>query len=212
MIQNDHIYRARRNSPGPLPLGLLCTSISWDTGFINNVNLLTGLLDRISITLGYSRNYPDPPYGRHWIWFLNISGFPRRTTAVFTGSQSLLIQNLEEFQNFTKLWMVFLEFRLKFTKFWENLWISSHTHWAFLTGFPMSSMRGVWIFSGIAYWWLWCQICSKYLHQKSIEFSFKSYNIAQGPKLDKLEQTKWKLGIFHRATSCISFIHPWVKE
>ena len=35
--------------------------------------------------------------------------------------------------------MVFLEFRLKFKKCWRYLWISSHTHWAFLTGFPMSS-------------------------------------------------------------------------
>ena len=46
--------------------------------------------------------------------------------------------------------MVFLEFRLKFTKFWGNLWISSHTQRAFLTGFPMPSMGGVWIFYGIA--------------------------------------------------------------
>ena len=48
LIQNDKIHRARSNSPGPL---LLCTSISWDTGLINNVNLLTRLLDKIAITL-----------------------------------------------------------------------------------------------------------------------------------------------------------------
>ena len=62
---------------------------------------------------------------------------------------------IPEFHNFTKIWMVFLEFRLKFAKFWGNLWISSHTHWAFLTGFPMSSIGGVWIFSGIAHCCLW---------------------------------------------------------
>ena len=57
---------------------------------------------------------------------------------------------------------------LKFTKFWGYLWISSNTHWAFLTGFPMSSMGCVWIFYGIAQyslveslihclWWMWDQ-------------------------------------------------------
>ena len=100
--------------------------------------------------MGYSRKYPHPPYGRHLIGYLKFSGFPGRTTAVFAGFQSLLIQNIKEFKNFAKIWMVFLEFRLKFIKFWGNLWISSHTHWAFLTGFPMSSIGGVWIFSGIA--------------------------------------------------------------
>ena len=43
------------------------------------------------------------PHGRHRIGYLKISGFPRRTTAVFAGFQSLLIQNLEEFQNFAKI-------------------------------------------------------------------------------------------------------------
>ena len=93
--------------------------------------------------LGYPRKYPPPPpppNGRHWIGYLKISGFPRRTSSVFTGFRSLLIQNLEEFQNFPKIWMVSLEFRLKFTTFWGNLWISSRTHWPFLTGFPVSSM------------------------------------------------------------------------
>ena len=47
----------------------------------------------------------------------NFRIFKRRTTAVFAGFQSLLNQNLEEFQNFTKILMVFLEFRLKFAKF-----------------------------------------------------------------------------------------------
>ena len=44
-----------------------------------------------------------PPHGRHWIGYLKISGFPRRTTAVFAGFQSLLTQNLKEFQNFAKI-------------------------------------------------------------------------------------------------------------
>ena len=97
---------------------------------------------KLQFLLGYSRKYPHPPYGRHLIGYLKFSGFPGRTTAVFAGFQSLLIQNIKEFQNFAKIWMVFLEFRLKFIKFWGNLWISSHTHWAFLTGFPMSSIGG----------------------------------------------------------------------
>ena len=109
------------------------------------------------IGMGYSRKYPHPTYGRHWIGYLKISGFPRRTTAVFAGFQSLMIQNLEEFQNFAKIWMVFLEFRLKFTKFWRNLCMSNHTHWAFLTGFPKSSMGSEWIFSGTAQ----CPPCMK---------------------------------------------------
>ena len=46
--------------------------------------------------------------------------------------------------------MVFVEFRSIFTKFWGNSWISSHAVQAFSAGFPMSSMGGVWIFSGIA--------------------------------------------------------------
>ena len=46
---------------------------------------------------------PPPPNGRHRIGYLKISGFPRRTTAVFARFQSLLIQNLEEFQNFAKI-------------------------------------------------------------------------------------------------------------
>ena len=81
-------------------------------------------------------------YRRQRIGYPKIWGFPRRTSAIFAGFQSLLIQNLEEFQNFARIWMVFLEFRLKFAKFWGYLWISSHTHWAFLTRFPMSSMGG----------------------------------------------------------------------
>ena len=99
--------------------------------------------------MGYSRKYTPPsPYGRHRIGYLKISGFPK----------GQLIQNLEEFQNFAKIWMVFLEFWLKFTNFGGYLWISNHTHWAFLTGFAMSSMGGGgggrrgrgWVFSGIA--------------------------------------------------------------
>ena len=39
--------------------------------------------------------------------------------------------------DFAKLWMVFLEFRSKFTKFCGNSWISSQAHWAFTTGIPM---------------------------------------------------------------------------
>ena len=78
------------------------------------------------------------PYGRHWIGSPKISGFPRRTTAVFAGFQSLLFHNLDEFQNFARFWMVFLEFRSKFTKLCGNSWISNVVHGC------------VWIFSGIA--------------------------------------------------------------
>ena len=44
--------------------------------------------------------HTHPPYGRHRIGY---PGFLRRATAVFAGFQSLLIQNLEEFQNFGKI-------------------------------------------------------------------------------------------------------------
>ena len=50
--------------------------------------------------------------------------------------------------------MVFVEFRPKFTKFWGNVWISSHAQQALCTGIPMSSMGGVWIFSAIAHYGL----------------------------------------------------------
>ena len=53
---------------------------------------------------------PPPPMDDHWIRYLKISGSPRRTTAVFAGFQSLLFQNLEKFQNFARLWMIFLWF------------------------------------------------------------------------------------------------------
>ena len=46
---------------------------------------------------------PPPPPWTTPNWNLKISGFPRRSTAVFAGFQSLLIQNLEEFQNFAKI-------------------------------------------------------------------------------------------------------------
>ena len=36
--------------------------------------------------------------------------------------------------------MIFLEFRSRFIKFWGNLWISSQSHRAFPTGFPLSSV------------------------------------------------------------------------
>ena len=53
--------------------------------------------------LSYSRKYPHPSYGRHRIGYQKISGFQRRTVAVYAGFQTLLIQNLEEFQNFARL-------------------------------------------------------------------------------------------------------------
>ena len=110
--------------------------------------------------LGYSRKYPTPPsppppppHGRHLIGYPKISGFPRRAAAVYTGFETLLIQNLGEFQNFARFWMVFLEFLSKFTKFCGNSWNSCQAHRAFITGFRMSSMGGggVWIFSGVAH-------------------------------------------------------------
>ena len=73
------------------------------------------------------------------------------TAAVFSGFRTLLILNIEEFQNFGKLSMIFVEFRSKFRKFGGNSWISSQVYQAFSTGFPMSSMGGVWIFSGMAH-------------------------------------------------------------
>ena len=72
------------------------------------------------------------------------------TAAVFAGFQSLLILNLGEFQNFAMLLMVFVELRSKFTNFWEKSWIFSHAHQAFSTGFPVSSIGRVWIYSEIA--------------------------------------------------------------
>ena len=150
--------------------------------------------------LGYSRKYP-PPHGRNLIWYLKISAFPRRTTAVFAGFQSLLIQNLEEFQNFAKIWMVFLEFWLKFIKFWGNLWISSHTHWAFFTEFPMSSIRGegVRIFSGIAH----CCFQVKYI------WSNRDKDILQVTMT--FIKTSIFLTIFKvRVKLCCSFQHGWL--
>ena len=60
----------------------------------------------------------------------------------------LLILNLREFQNFAILsvfsWNSGQNLRMS--------WISSHAYqWAFSTGFPMSSLGGVQIFSGIAH-------------------------------------------------------------
>ena len=47
------------------------------------------------------------------------------TSVVFAGFLTLMILNLEEFQDFAAL---FVEFWSKFTKFGGNLWISSHAH------------------------------------------------------------------------------------
>ena len=74
------------------------------------------------------------------------------TAAVLAGLQTLLIPNIGEFQIFAKLLMIFVEFWSKFTKFLGNPWISSQVYLAFSTGFPMLSIGGVWIFSGIAYY------------------------------------------------------------
>ena len=67
--------------------------------------------------MGYSRKYPHPPMDDTELGTYKFQDFKRRTTAVFAGFQSLLNQNLEEFQIFTNILMVFLEFRLKFAKF-----------------------------------------------------------------------------------------------
>ena len=40
---------------------------------------------------------------------------------------------------------------VKILKIWECSWNSSKADRAFITGFPMSSMGGMWIFSGIAH-------------------------------------------------------------
>ena len=80
-----------------------------------------------------------------------VSGFPRRTVAVYAGFKTLLIQYLGEFLKFARFWMVFLVFWSKFTKFPQNSWNSRQVQGAFITGFPMSFMGVVWIFSGIAH-------------------------------------------------------------
>ena len=105
-----------------------------------------GLFQRIST------HTPPPPHPL-WTtlnWVPKNLRISKKNNCSFCRIPEPADSNLEEFQNFAKIWMVFLEFQLKFAKVWRNLWISSHTHWAFLTGFPMSSMKGVWIFSGIA--------------------------------------------------------------
>ena len=56
--------------------------------------------------MGYSIKYPHPPMDDTEMGYLKISGFPRRTTAVFPGFQTLLIQNLGEVQNSASLWMI----------------------------------------------------------------------------------------------------------
>ena len=112
------------------------------------------LIEADKVIMSYSRKYPPPttplPYGRQWMEYLKISGFPRRTMAVYARSHTPLIQNLGEFQNFARFWMAFLEFLSKLTKFWGYSWNSSQADRAFITGFPISSMGGMWIFSGIA--------------------------------------------------------------
>ena len=55
------------------------------------------------------------------IGYLKISGFPRRTTAVFAGFQSVLIQNLEEFQNIAKNLNGFPGIPVKIYKIWGIL-------------------------------------------------------------------------------------------
>ena len=67
----------------------------------------------LSICNGLFQKISTSPYGRHWIGYLEILGFPR-TVAVYAGFQTLLIQNLWEFQNFAIFWMVLPEFRSKF--------------------------------------------------------------------------------------------------
>ena len=79
--------------------------------------------------MGYSRKYPHPLWTTlNWV---PISGLLIKTVAVYAGFQTLLIQILGEFQKFVH-------------------GIPVRQTEQSITGFPMSSMGCVWIFSGIA--------------------------------------------------------------
>ena len=107
-----------------------------------------------------------PPYGRHWIGYLTISGFPRKTTAVFAGFQSLLIQNLEEFQNFCKSLNGFPGIPVKIKKKFGEIG-DFQSYWPSIS-YRISNVvhggGGVWIFSGIAHYHERICVFTKLLH------------------------------------------------
>ena len=100
-------------------------------------------------SMDYSRKYPPPPpphtHTHTWTtlnWVPKKFRISKNHKCSFFKIPKTADSNLEEFQNFARHWVVFLEFQLKFTKFWKNSWISSRIRWAFYTGLPMSSIRG----------------------------------------------------------------------
>ena len=76
---------------------------------------------------------------------------------VFAGFQTLLnlIRSLG-MPEFCNTLNGFRGIPVKIQKIWGNSWISSHVDKAFSTGFLMSSMGCVWIFSGKAQYSLSC--------------------------------------------------------
>ena len=70
----------------------------------------------IKDVMGRSRKYPPQP--RTTLnWVPKSFRISKKDNSIYAGFQTLLIQNLGEFQNFGRFWMVLLEFRSKLTKF-----------------------------------------------------------------------------------------------
>ena len=85
-------------------------------------------------------------------WILKNFRISKNDSSRFCRIPNLADSKYWGIPDFAKLIMIFVEFRSKFTTFWGNSWISSQAYQAFSTGFPMSSMGGAWIFSGIAHY------------------------------------------------------------
>ena len=78
------------------------------------IALLEDTVSRRKKTLYYSKPSFEIAALLKWVIPKNIhtstmDEFPRSIVAVYAGFQKLLIQNLGEFQNFARLWMVLLE-------------------------------------------------------------------------------------------------------
>ena len=78
-----------------------------------NVRKIHGILVKLTDHLW---KCPHPLYGRHWIGYLKISGFPRRAVAVYAGFQTLLIQILGGIPEFCKILQGFTGIPIKIHK------------------------------------------------------------------------------------------------
>ena len=103
-----------------------------------------GLIQKISLPP------PPPPPWTTLNWVPTNCRISKKDNCSFCRIPELLIQHLEEFQNFTKILMVFLEFRLKFAKYLGKF--VNFQSYSLSISYRISNVvhGGVWILFGTA--------------------------------------------------------------